>query len=356
MTYGDVVFRKYKDDPERIAAAIAANAEGSLPQTTDDILHTMELLLANGLSAADVAKTVGVALNIPTQVAQTYVKKVRERVKKRNLRAAITSVIQGRVTIGDAAREHKVSATDLQKALSDNSESSQSKFNDEMLKMQNTVIGASRRIGALMTYILQLLNSGELSGDEAVALAKSNQRLIQAMMKNADQWVARLEQSTGVVKATAKGFTRKRRADTASVPAASTPGKPNAALSALKLMGLDPDTPASKKLSPEQFTLQAIEKLAEVPTKRNLPHRGRVIHTVYSKFNDAFRLYFNQDPVEAVRMLALNRKIGTKLARGGAVIAKPGVLIDAPPREELAAPPKLNRSVSRLDQHRLGGK
>jgi len=50
------------------------------------------------------------------------------------------------------------------------------------------------------------------------------------------------------------------------------------------------------KLTEEEFVLQAIRKL------RKDPFRG--IHTVYSGFNEAFRKYFESDPVEATSRLA----------------------------------------------------
>ena len=51
-----------------------------------------------------------------------------------------------------------------------------------------------------------------------------------------------------------------------------------------------------KKLTEEEFVLQAIKKL------RKEPFRG--IHSVYSGFNEAFRKYFGTNPVEVTSRLA----------------------------------------------------
>ena len=76
----------------------------------------------------------------------------------------------------------------------------------------------------------------------------------------------------------------------------------------------------SKKLTHEEFTLRAIEKLAK---------EGRVnIHTVYSGFNDAFREYFpGANPVDAVKTLFAEGKISFRPAKRGAVIGKPGAIV-----------------------------
>lgn len=73
----------------------------------------------------------------------------------------------------------------------------------------------------------------------------------------------------------------------------------------------------SQKLTVEEFVLRAIDRLAQ---------SGRTtIHTVYSGFNEAFRTYFPElDPVKEVQRLTDEGKIVSRLARGGAVIGKPG--------------------------------
>lgn len=73
---------------------------------------------------------------------------------------------------------------------------------------------------------------------------------------------------------------------------------------------------ASKHLSPEEFTLRAIERLKKPGFKG--------IHTVYSGFNGAFREYFpGLDPVKEIQKLADEGKVASQLRRGGAVIYKP---------------------------------
>ena len=73
------------------------------------------------------------------------------------------------------------------------------------------------------------------------------------------------------------------------------------------------------KLTIEEFTLRAIEKLASTG-------KG-TIHTVYSGFNDGFREYFpGQNPVVEVKKLVDEGKISFRLCKGGAIIGKPGAI------------------------------
>ncbi len=82
-----------------------------------------------------------------------------------------------------------------------------------------------------------------------------------------------------------------------------------------------------KRLTEEEFVLQAIKKL------RKEPFRG--IHSVYSGFNEAFRKYFGTNPVEATSRLAAEGKIETRPFKGGAMLFLPGEAPQRPSSEEV---------------------
>jgi hypothetical protein len=82
-----------------------------------------------------------------------------------------------------------------------------------------------------------------------------------------------------------------------------------------------------RKLTEEEFVLQAIKKL------RKEPFRG--IHSVYSGFNEAFRKYFGTNPVEATSRLAAEGKLETRPFKGGAMLFLPGEAPKRPSAEEI---------------------
>lgn len=83
----------------------------------------------------------------------------------------------------------------------------------------------------------------------------------------------------------------------------------------------------AKKLTEEEFVLQAIKKL------RKEPFRG--IHSVYSGFNEAFRKYFGTNPVEATSGLTARGKIETRPFKGGVMLFLPGEAPKRPSVEEI---------------------
>lgn len=70
-----------------------------------------------------------------------------------------------------------------------------------------------------------------------------------------------------------------------------------------------------KKISEYEFVSRAIKKLRQPPYK--------AIHSVYSGFNQAFRKYFDSDPVAATTRLANEGKIVTRPVKGGALLYLP---------------------------------
>ena len=86
-------------------------------------------------------------------------------------------------------------------------------------------------------------------------------------------------------------------------------------------------TEEGKKLTEEEFVAQAIRRL------RKDPFRG--IHSVYSGFNEAFRKYFNTNPIEATNRLASEGKIEVRPFKGGAMLFLPGEAPKRPSTDEI---------------------
>ena len=71
-----------------------------------------------------------------------------------------------------------------------------------------------------------------------------------------------------------------------------------------------------ERLTHLEFVIRAIEKLRT--------EKSRGIHSVYSGFNQAFRDYFEEDPVPVTTALVKEGKLVTRPVRGGVMLYKPG--------------------------------
>ena len=72
---------------------------------------------------------------------------------------------------------------------------------------------------------------------------------------------------------------------------------------------------AEEKLTQAEFVKKAILTL------RKEPYKG--IHTIYSGFNDAFRAYFDDDPIKWTTQLAKDGVIVIRPAKGGVMLYLP---------------------------------
>lgn len=72
-----------------------------------------------------------------------------------------------------------------------------------------------------------------------------------------------------------------------------------------------------RRLTREEFVRVAILRLRDLS-------KSKGIHAVYSGFNNAFREYFGEDPVEFMRDLAKQGKVEIAPRRGGVMIYLPG--------------------------------
>ena len=81
----------------------------------------------------------------------------------------------------------------------------------------------------------------------------------------------------------------------------------------------------TKKLNKKQFVFRAIEKLRKPYTdKKGNKVNPSGIHTVYSGFNQAFKEYFNDDPIKSVTALVEKGELDGHPTKGGFMIYKPG--------------------------------
>lgn len=85
----------------------------------------------------------------------------------------------------------------------------------------------------------------------------------------------------------------------------------------LQIMGVVSADEQKNRISHEDFVKRAILKLRDTS-------KSRGIHSVFSGFNNAFRMYYGEDPVEAIRELERGGRVQARLVKKGAMLYLPG--------------------------------
>lgn len=84
-----------------------------------------------------------------------------------------------------------------------------------------------------------------------------------------------------------------------------------------KYTKIDGKVMPSKKISYQEFYINAIKNLRDIS-------KSNGIHVVYSGFNQAFRKYYGEDPIEVTNQLVDEGKIEIKPVKGGIMLYLPG--------------------------------
>lgn len=80
----------------------------------------------------------------------------------------------------------------------------------------------------------------------------------------------------------------------------------------------------------KEYVIRAIKNLREKYPDGTIRHWG--IHSVFSSFNNAFRHYFNDDPVDTINQLEADGVIEVRRANKGVLIYLKG---EAPPKPDI---------------------
>ncbi|MCX8160550.1 MAG: hypothetical protein N3G18_06435 [Candidatus Saccharicenans sp.] len=81
---------------------------------------------------------------------------------------------------------------------------------------------------------------------------------------------------------------------------------------------------ADKNFNPGKQDRLTVEEFVRLAIKSLRMGDFRGIHSVYSGFNEAFKKYFGQDPVQATNRLAEEKKIEIRPIKGGVLLYLPG--------------------------------
>src|SRR3989344_3424200 len=110
----EVKVLKFDSEEEIIAYAFKANTGGSLPPSTDDIEHTVRMLLERKVPRKSIAKMLG----LPEELGEKYVKIVQSKIARAKLHRAAAAVVDDGLSAPKAAETYGVNLDVLRQLLS----------------------------------------------------------------------------------------------------------------------------------------------------------------------------------------------------------------------------------------------
>jgi hypothetical protein len=181
-----------------LAASFKYNFGGSLPPTTADTEHTIQLLLDCGASK----KAVADMLSLPVSLTRKYIGMIESKVKRQKLQRAVAAVTDAGLTAAQAAEKHDVELDSLKESLSGHRKKAKLEGIDEIQRsLTTTHKSLSQKNAALIRDMLTKFEDGDVNAKQVREVLVHIEGLQKRSARSVADWRKRFEAMPGVGKA-----------------------------------------------------------------------------------------------------------------------------------------------------------
>ena len=174
---------------ELIIKAFNENYGGPMPPTKDDIEHTIQLLVDQGVSQNKIIES----MPFPASLGRKFLKSIKDKRAKAELRRALFAVSDGNHTANEAAEKFGVPLDKLKEELGGGRK--RRKSNTEVMLRGATFQfkSASQKNAHLLKNTIDNFEDGEITEDQARAVFERVGNCIKQMRKAFDGWQKRFD-------------------------------------------------------------------------------------------------------------------------------------------------------------------
>jgi len=183
---------------ELIAAAFTANLGGSLPPTRDDIEHTIELLMDQGKNRKEIVDLLSASAKnkagIPASLMRTYVGKVQSNIFHRAMRRAVLAVVDGGLTVEQAAIKYAVDREKLRDEIRGKKKKSK-EFGAREIKsgLSQKFKSNSQVVASLYRKLMDRYKDGEVNAEQIRDVADYIGTMVHRQVTNQKEWTRRID-------------------------------------------------------------------------------------------------------------------------------------------------------------------
>ena len=177
-----------------LAAGFKYNFGGSLPPTTADTEHTIQLLLDCGASKKAVADMLG----LPVSLTRKYIAQIESKIKRQKLQRAVTAVTEGGLTAAQAAEKHGVEPESLKETLSGHRKKAKREGIEEIQRsLTTTHKSLSQKNAALIRDLLIKFEDGDVTAKQVREVLVHIEGLQKRSASSVADWRKRFEAKLG---------------------------------------------------------------------------------------------------------------------------------------------------------------
>lgn len=180
-----------------IIRALEDNMGGPLPPSGADINHTIRLLLEEGVSRKRIIDELSRRVSLPRNFLRRHIDDVQSEMAKVRLRLAVDAVVDGGLTVPQAAKRHNVNVDTLRAHLKNIKRKKSTLGLDELKAgLSNRYKGLSNVNAALSKKLIADYRDGEATEKHVRNVLDHIAHLIDGMRKAHRGWIRRLEALT----------------------------------------------------------------------------------------------------------------------------------------------------------------
>lgn len=180
---------KFATEEDKILHAVAENVGGSMPPTTADYEHSMELLINSGMTKKDIVES----FPLPKAISAKFYKLTLNKIYKRTVRKAVDAVLKGDISVKDASDKFKVHLEDLKKALNSRESDRDTSISKLLSQLDFPFRSLGQSIGQKAKILIEAFESGEASNNDLEVYRNRIRTSIRHLNRNVENICGRFE-------------------------------------------------------------------------------------------------------------------------------------------------------------------
>lgn len=181
---------------EKVLYALHANASSTLPPTSADINHTLQILLEARMARKDIIQQVNERTGFPPKFLQRILDDIQSNLAAARLNKAVNAVVSQNITAAEAAEQFHVKLETLQEHLAGGKKKLKKgggvakNFKSKAVRHYNSLVYS---IGQLVSNLAKDIQDAVVAPEDTAEVVKCIKGIQRRFDRSIEDWIARLE-------------------------------------------------------------------------------------------------------------------------------------------------------------------
>lgn len=183
-----------------IMRAFKANFGGPKPPTAEDLDHTIELLIKEGMGRRTILKEMHDKLGLPKEMTRRHLDDVQSRLAKQKLTEAASAVTDGNMSVKEAAEKFGVAANSIRSRLRANAQKKDQVTEGEINTLKGNMTKGFHSLAMKNSHAIKkaikAYKDGVVSKSEVEQMIAHSEHLIHSLGHSVAEWKKRFQKTS----------------------------------------------------------------------------------------------------------------------------------------------------------------